>query len=132
MEGHSKITLSDGFNIWLIDKWNTFLNNKKNYLTANIPSFVLLLGVIGDICGILKVEADYLTIILLSFLFAYGIINMIFVTILQRSKIRLNRIENHFELIHHKIVHQFRDYIEEREYYVGKQESMTSNRLKSI
>jgi hypothetical protein len=97
--------------IWIKDKYKTALNQKQISYLFLMPNLFLLFGFIADFFSLIKIKHDTLTLLLLIFLFIYGIINLCLLFWFQRNRIRLERDRNTFRILHKNVVEQFREYL---------------------
>ncbi len=114
MKYHSKIRFLKNPVIWFKDKWKTGFNHWELYFIASLPSIFLIIGLIANLVSLHAIKPDQLTLVLLWFLFIYGIINLIFLIIIQRTSVRLERERKTFNIIHKKVIEIFREYFTER------------------
>lgn len=98
--------------IWIIDKYKTGLNNPLTYIIAIIPGVLGVVGLIADVRTIFDISNNSFNafLIISSFLFIYGIINIFIVVTNQRQNVRLKRHEANVHIIHKNVIEQIREY----------------------
>ena len=114
MEYHTKITLLNHPWIWTCDKYRTGFNAKGLYSIAFLPSILALIGFFVNICTFYKLEpvvySDVAVIFLGSFLFVFGLINLVFLHLIAQAKVRLGRERDNYHVLHKDVIEKIRDY----------------------
>jgi hypothetical protein len=111
MNCHKKISFFQTPIVWLKDKTKTGLNSPGIYIIGLLPSVFLIVGLIADLTALFRLDHTLLFVLILIFLFVYGLINLGLVFFLQRNNIRLHRTRNYFDLFHKCVILKFREYI---------------------
>jgi hypothetical protein len=122
---HSNISFFKHPFVWIRDKKDTVLNQKKIYSLAAIPSILVAFGLIADIKGVLSTDKNVLIILLIGCLFIYGIINLYLITAAQRSVIRIVRQKTIAFVMHRYIIHNIRDYLTYKNHKLNNHEPLT-------
>lgn len=110
--------------IWIKDKYKAGINQKDAYIIASIPGIFVILGFIANITSLIQVNPQKLTILLIWLLFGYGLLNLIFITVIQRTGIRMKRDRRTFEIIHRDIAERLRDYFTEKRQIISSGKSI--------
>lgn len=93
------ITLRNTPRIWFKDKIGTFWSSKITYISTVILWVVAIVGLLADLKDLFS-EKNIVIIILCSFLFVYGLINVLYSTAHQKIIIQLNREIKSFYTMH--------------------------------
>lgn len=107
---HNFISIKQSPAIWFNDKFFTINNNKKAYIGSFMPAILAFLAIIADVTTIWKIDKSVTFHIIFALFFVYGLINLYFITMLQRTKLRLSRLHQQFEFFHIELIHGIRDY----------------------
>ncbi|PKP20476.1 MAG: hypothetical protein CVU05_09035 [Bacteroidetes bacterium HGW-Bacteroidetes-21] len=110
LDGHNKIPFKK-YKYWYSDKKRTGFISPGSYFWGFFPSIFIVISLIADLFSLFTIDKTTLSIILISFLFIYGLINLLLVLHLQRCGIRLKKTRSFFELIHKSVIVKFREYI---------------------
>lgn len=109
MEEYSRIKLSKHPRVWIKDKYETGWHSKETYFPAITIWIAAAISLFGSLYNIFKIT-DVLTILLVIFLFIFGLLNVWYATTLQKNAVRIKRIEEACVILHHDIIHILRDY----------------------
>ncbi len=115
MDYHEPIRLFGHPWIWIQDKYETGINAKGLYVVALLPTLFMLIGFIANILTIFHIQkqnvaSEIVVIILGTFLFVFGLINLVFLYLIAKAKVRLGRERDNYKILHKNIIEEIRDY----------------------
>ncbi len=115
MDYHKPITPFSHPWIWIQDKYETGVNAKGLYVVALLPTIFMVVGFVANLWTIFRipeqeVASEKVLIILGSFLFVFGLINLVFLFLIGKAKVRLGRERDNYKILHKNIIEEIRDY----------------------
>ena len=115
MDYHTPIKFSRHPWVWIQDKRETGINAKGLYVVALMPAILMLIGFVANVMAIFQlreysVASETVVITLSCFLFVFGLINLAFLHLMSKAKIRLEREYRHYHILHKDIIEKIRDY----------------------
>jgi len=114
----------------LRDFESTIKNQKFVYLTAAIPSIFVSISLILNIWAVFKLSTDGLVILVLSFLFIYGLLNLWLATKFQRSLVRIEKQKSIAEILHRYLAHDLRDYLTFEKYQTKNKQHLNEQEIR--
>jgi hypothetical protein len=128
---HDDISFFTAPKVWLKDKYLTVLNQKKVYAIAFLPGIISIFGLIADLTAVFSVSSNTLLILLLCFLFVFGLFNMYFIFLIQRTAVRLQRQKDTAKIMHKVVAEGIREYLAFKNYKIESKKPIKLNEIKS-
>jgi len=127
MEYHSKIKLFHHPKLWFKDKYKTGLNRKDLLFVAILPPVLGGLAFIADLIAVFGIHEDFtrdtIILTLIWFLFIFAALNMLFILLLQRNGMRLERERENYSTLHKNVIEEMREYCAKRRHQTEKLDS---------
>lgn len=131
IQRHDYISFRKTPRIWIKDKIKTVENKKLLYISGFFPTILAIIGFLVDANTLWNIEKNALYHIIFVLFFIYGLLNLYFSALLQRSNVRLVRLQKQFEFFHTQMIHSIRDYFTEKSMREKKGISMDADRTEA-
>ena len=116
---------------WIKDKYKTVHSQPKIYILAAIPSIFVLIGVCADFITIFdNVGKEVFSILLLCFLFVFGLINLYLITYTQRLGVRLLKQKTTAVLLHTELIEVIKEYHSLKNYKIVHHKPLKEKQIK--